>query len=1004
MTEVAISNLASDPKPGRQGTVLAAATAEHPLSETPFSHRHNGPRADEIAAMLERLGLESLAELIERTVPETIRLKAPPSLGNGIDGGLSEQQALDRLRATAQQNRVMKSLLGMGYADTVTPPVIRRNVLESPGWYTAYTPYQAEIAQGRLEALLNFQTMIIDLTGLEVANASLLDEATAAAEAMSLCHQVLRGKRNRFLVSEACHPQTLEVVQTRAWPLGIEVETIRSADLTVRGCELDETVFGVLLQYPTSDGRVLDYRQAIRATHEAGALAVVAADLLALTLLEPPGAIDADVAVGSTQRFGMPMGYGGPHAAFFATRESYRRQLPGRVVGVSKDSKGRPALRLALQTREQHIRRDRATSNICTAQVLPAVVSSMYAVYHGPGGLRRIAERVHSLTCVLAEGARRLGYDLGEGAFFDTLRVELPDLASEMALISAAADRGINLRSYGEGAVGIALDETTSLDDVGLVLGVLSEVLSEPRQTEPQQIGPTDLRELLRSAISPLEPAQKRGNDYLLHKSFNSYHSETEMLRYLHRLQSKDLALDESMIPLGSCTMKLNATAEMEPITWPELANLHPFAPIDQAKGYRDLCAELESWLAALTGFEAISLQPNAGSQGELAGLLVIRKYHETRGEGQRKVCLIPTSAHGTNPASAVMAGLRVVAIHCDDLGNVDLDDLREKAETHAEQLAALMITYPSTHGVFEPTIREICELVHRSGGQVYLDGANLNAQVGICRPGDYGADVAHLNLHKTFCIPHGGGGPGMGPIGVMGHLVPYLPGHRVTGLGSERSIGAVSAAPLGSALILPISWAYIAMMGRYGLLEATQLAILNANYIASRLEHHYPVLYRGEGGWVAHECILDLRPLKSAGIEVEDVAKRLMDYGFHAPTVSWPVAGTMMVEPTESESKAEIDRFCDALISIREEAQEIEDGRMPLESSPLRNAPHAAEDLLEEDWDRPYSRARAAYPAEWTRQHKYWPPVARIDSALGDRNFLCSCAGMDAYRDGDEH
>ena len=953
------------------------------IDDVPFHRRHNGPSAADVEVMLRELGCADLSELIDRTVPSDIRLSGELQLGRGADDGLSEHEALQRLRSTAGQNRVLRSLIGMGYYDTITPPVILRNILENPGWYTAYTPYQAEIAQGRLEALLNFQTMIISLTGLEIANASLLDEGTAAAEAMGLCLHAARGKKTRFLVAADCHPQTIEVVRTRAWPIDVQVEVG-----TVQDLELDEQVAGVLVQYPGTDGVIADASELVGRAREAGALVVVAADLLSLALLQPPGEWGADIVVGSTQRFGLPMGYGGPHAAYFATRDIFKRRLPGRVVGVSKDGRGRPALRLALQTREQHIRRDKATSNICTAQVLPAVIASMYAVYHGPAGVRQIAERVHGSTCQLAAILADLGYHIRPGAFFDTLTIELDGTDAENSLLRHAADAGFNLRSFGNGAVGISLDERATRSELETLTRVFARCAGKEA---PMLDGYAD-------APSPLGNEHLRSSPILTEEVFRAYRSETELLRYLHRLEAKDLSLTTSMIPLGSCTMKLNATAEMIPITWPEFAGLHPFAPLDQAAGYAQLFGELEGWLAEITGFDAISLQPNAGSQGELAGLLVIKRYHEDRGEAERDVCIIPTSAHGTNPASAVMAGMKVVPVACDDNGNIDVADLERKASEHSDRLAALMVTYPSTHGVFEQAIRRICEIVHQHGGQVYMDGANMNAQVGLCRPADFGADVCHLNLHKTFCIPHGGGGPGMGPIGVQPHLAPYLPGHQIVGLGDQRSLGAISAAPWGSGTILPISWAYIAMMGNDGLRRASELAILNANYMASRLEQHFPVLYRGEQGLVAHECILDLRPLKSVGVEVDDVAKRLMDFGFHAPTVSWPVAGTIMIEPTESESKAEIDRFCDALIAIREEVKAIEEGRVQLERSALRNAPHTAEDLASESWDRDYSREQAVFPAPWTRQHKYWPPVNRIDNVYGDRNLVCSCVGMEDF------
>ncbi|MFW6295631.1 MAG: aminomethyl-transferring glycine dehydrogenase [Halothece sp.] len=948
-----------------------------PSSVPSFVSRHIGPSPDEVDSMLKVLGISTLDALIDQTIPPRIRLSSPLQLPKAK----SEEEALTRLKAIATQNQIFRSFLGMGYADCVTPAVIQRNILENPGWYTAYTPYQAEIAQGRLEALLNFQTMIIDLTGLEIANASLLDEGTAAAEAMSMSYGICKTKANAFFVSEACHPQTIEVVQTRAIPLGIEVIV---ADH--RTFDFSTPIFGALLQYPATDGTIYDYRDFIAKVQKAKALVTVAADLLSLTLLTPPGEFGADIAIGSSQRFGVPLGYGGPHAAYFATREAYKRQVPGRIVGVSKDAQGKPALRLALQTREQHIRRDKATSNICTAQVLLAVIASMYAVYHGPTGLKQIATRVHGLTQILATGLKRLGYEIASECVFDTIRVRVED---GKAIASIAESCKINLRVINNNALGISLDETTTEQD----LVSLWQIFAGKDNL------PFTLEEIAQTVSFELNAPFNRTSDYLTDTVFNRYHSETEMLRYLHRLEAKDLALNTSMIPLGSCTMKLNATAEMIPITWPEFAKIHPFAPLSQTQGYQTLFQELESWLGEITGFAGISLQPNAGSQGEYAGLQVIRRYHEHRGEKHRNICLIPESAHGTNPASAVMCGMKVVAVKCDEQGNIDVTDLHAKAEKHSNHLAALMVTYPSTHGVFEEEIKDICDTVHQYGGQVYLDGANMNAQVGLCRPGDYGADVCHLNLHKTFCIPHGGGGPGMGPIGVMSHLVPFLPGHSVLGMGNPDSIGAISAAPWGSASILPISWMYIALMGVSGLTEATKVAILNANYIAQRLEPYFPILFKGKSGLVAHECIIDLRPVKKqAGIEVDDIAKRLMDYGFHAPTVSWPVAGTMMIEPTESESKEELDRFCDAMISIRHEIEVIENGEMDSQDNPLKNAPHTAQALLSSDWNHSYSREEAAYPAPWTREHKFWPVVGRIDNAFGDRNLVCSCVGMEAY------
>ncbi|NEQ58110.1 MAG: aminomethyl-transferring glycine dehydrogenase [Moorea sp. SIO4A1] len=952
-----------------------------------FVNRHIGLNPDAIEQMLKVLGISTIDSLIEQTVPAAIWLNQPLQL----PPAQSEYAALAQLKEIASKNQVFRSVIGMGYYDCITPPVIQRNILENPGWYTAYTPYQAEIAQGRLEALLNFQTMIIDLTGLEIANASLLDEGTAAAEAMSMSYGLCKTKAKHFFVSQTCHPQTIAVVQTRARPLGIEVIVGDH-----RTFEFDQDIFGALLQYPATDGTIYDYREFIDKAHGAKALVTVAADILSLTLLTPPGEFGADIAIGCTQRFGVPLGYGGPHAAYFATRAAYKRQVPGRIVGVSKDANGKPALRLALQTREQHIRRDKATSNICTAQVLLAVIASMYAVYHGREGIKRIAERIHQLTVILAEGLKRLGYSISSEPFFDTLRVELSD-RSVSGIIEAAEARQINLRIIDSTTIGISLDETTTAGDL-VDLWEIFASLGEPSSASLLFTVEELAAEVTTKVTADFNEPFARRSTYLTNPVFNRYHSETELLRYLHRLESKDLALNTSMIPLGSCTMKLNATAEMMPVTWPEFGKIHPFAPLSQTHGYQIIFQQLEEWLAEITGFAGISLQPNAGSQGEYAGLLTICKYHQNRGESDRNICLIPTSAHGTNPASAVMAGLKVVAVACDEMGNIDLDDLRKKAEHHSQNLAALMVTYPSTHGVFEEEIKDICAIVHNHGGQVYMDGANMNAQVGLCRPGDFGADVCHLNLHKTFCIPHGGGGPGMGPIGVMPHLVPFLP-KTLQPQPSTLSIGAISAAPWGSASILPISWMYIAMMGSAGLTEATKVAILNANYMAKRLDPYYPVLYKGNNGLVAHECIVDLRSLKkSAGIEVDDIAKRLMDYGFHAPTVSWPVAGTMMVEPTESESKEELDRFCDAMIAIRQEIKAIESGQVDQRDNQLKNAPHTAEALIVSEWTHPYTREEAAYPASWLREHKFWPVAGRIDNAFGDRNLVCSCEGMEAY------
>jgi glycine dehydrogenase len=946
-------------------------------SDEGFARRHIGPRDDDVEEMLATLGVGSLSALVDETVPQAIRRRRPLSL----PPARGEHEALAALRAIAERNEAFRSFIGMGYHGCFTPPVVQRNVLENPGWYTAYTPYQAEIAQGRLEALLTFQTMVSDLTALPLANASLLDEATAAAEAMTMCRSASRGRKGGFFVAEDCHPQTIAVVRTRAEPLGIEVHVGRVEDLDFDA----RPVFGVLVQYPTTDGRVVDYEDFARRARAAGALVVVATDLLALTLLRPPGQFGADVAVGCSQRFGVPLGFGGPHAAFLAAREAHARLVPGRIIGVSRDAEGRPAFRMALQTREQHIRRDKATSNICTAQVLLAVMAAFYAVYHGPEGLRAIARRVHGLASALAIGLRKLGLDAGREPFFDTLRVRLEPAEGERVL-RAARDRRINLRAFGDGSVGVALDETATPEDVGTIL----EAFAGDRAPS---VAAADLTPDEAGYETPLA----RTSPFLTHEVFHRYRSEHEMLRFLRRLEAKDISLTTSMIPLGSCTMKLNATAEMMPVSWPRIATVHPFAPADQVRGYAEMLGQLESWLAEITGFTAASLQPNAGSQGEYAGLLAIRAYHASRGESHRNVCLIPVSAHGTNPASAVIAGYRVVAVACDAKGNIDLADLEARAEEHKEALGALMVTYPSTHGVFEESIREVCAAIHARGGQVYMDGANMNAQVGLTRPGDIGADVCHINLHKTFCIPHGGGGPGMGPIGVAAHLAPFLPGHPC--LPGRPSPGPVSAAPFGSASILPISWMYIAMMGPDGLARASEVAILNANYMAKRLEGHYAILYTGKKGRVAHEFIVDARPFKkTADVDVDDIAKRLMDYGFHAPTMSFPVAGTLMIEPTESESKAELDRFCEALIAIRAEIREIEEGRTDRANNPLKRAPHTVGAVTASAWDRPYTREQAAFPAPWVKVHKFWPSVARIDNPYGDRNLVCTCPPLEEY------
>jgi glycine dehydrogenase len=943
-----------------------------------FVRRHIGPNAAEAAEMLKQLGFKDLDELVDAAVPKKIRLgknlKLPPAK--------SEFEALAEIRRIASHNQVFRSFIGQGYSDCITPPVIQRNVLENPGWYTQYTPYQAEISQGRLEALLSFQTMASDLTALDIANASMLDEATAAAEAMMMSHR-LKGSdaRNVFFISEKCHPQNIQVVSTRAAALGVELVVGNHETLEFSG-----KVFGALVQYPDTFGAIHDYSGVAVKAHAAGAMLTVATDLLALTLIQPPGEFGADIAVGSAQRFGVPLGYGGPHAAFFATRDEFKRQMPGRLVGVSKDTRGKPALRLALGTREQHIRREKATSNICTAQALLANMASLYACYHGPDGLKQIAERVHALTQILAAGLTKLGHKVSIQNYFDTLRIE-PAKIFVAEILRIAEAHQMNFRRL-DGAMGISLDETTSLKDITEILQVFND-------DKPVGFSVDEMATNRQSAIG------NRQSKFLQNVIFNRYHSETEMLRYIKRLESRDLSLTASMIPLGSCTMKLNAAAEMFPVSWPEFARMHPFAPLGQARGYQMLFQNLEDWLEECTGFAAISLQPNAGSQGEYTGLLVIRAYHESRGEAHRKVCLIPTSAHGTNPASAAMAGMKIVAVACDTNGNIDVADLRAKAAAHKHELACLMVTYPSTHGVFEETIREICDIIHTSGGQVYMDGANMNAQLGLTSPGFIGADVCHLNLHKTFCIPHGGGGPGVGPIGVAKHLIHFLPGHpRFTSRledekHSKQHIGPVSGAPWGSASILPISWMYIAMMGPDGLTEATKYAILNANYISKRLEHHFPTLYRSNG-LVAHECILDLRAFHS--VTAEDVAKRLMDYGFHAPTLSFPVAGTLMVEPTESESKYELDRFCDAMIAIHAEMTAVESGAADAKNNLLKNAPHTADEIASDSWNRPYSREQAAFPVKSLHEYKFWPHVSRVDNVFGDRNPVCSCAGMENY------
>ncbi len=941
-----------------------------------FIARHIGPRQADEHAMLATLGFESLEALSASVIPESIKGTSVLNL----PAGQSEADALASIKAIAAKNQLCKTYIGQGYYNCHTPSPILRNLLENPAWYTAYTPYQPEISQGRLESLLNFQTLISDLTGLPIANASLLDEATAAAEAMTFCKRLSKNKTSHsFFASSHCHPQTLDVLRTRAEPLGIDVVVGDERELSDVS-----TFFGALLQYPASNGDVFDYRELVERFHAVNALVAVAADLLALTLLTPPGEFGADVAIGSAQRFGVPLGFGGPHAAYFSTRDAFKRDMPGRLVGVSVDRHGQPALRLAMQTREQHIRREKATSNICTAQVLLANIASMYAVYHGPKGLTHIAQRIHQLTAILAQGLTVLGLKVEQSQFFDTLTLNTGNQTA--ALHAKAHAQQVNLRVVDSERLGLSLDETSSQSDVIALWTLLA--------TDGQAL--PDFDALAQSVKGTLPAALLRQSPILTHPVFNRYHSETELMRYLRRLADKDLALDRTMIPLGSCTMKLNAASEMIPVTWAEFGNLHPFAPAEQSLGYQQLTSELEAMLCAATGYDAISLQPNAGSQGEYAGLLAIRAYHQSRGEERRDICLIPSSAHGTNPATANMAGMRVVVTACDARGNVDIEDLRAKAIEHRDHLAALMITYPSTHGVFEEGIREICGIIHDNGGQVYIDGANMNAMVGLCAPGKFGGDVSHLNLHKTFCIPHGGGGPGVGPIGVKSHLTPFLPGHG----SMERKEGAVCAAPFGSASILPITWMYIRMMGGEGLKRASQLAILNANYIARRLEEHYPVLYSGTNGLVAHECILDLRPLKeSSGISVDDVAKRLIDFGFHAPTMSFPVAGTLMIEPTESESKEELDRFCEAMIRIREEIRAVENGSLDKEDNPLKNAPHTAAEIVGE-WTHPYSREQAVYPVASLIEGKYWPPVGRVDNVFGDRNLVCACPSIENYQE----
>ncbi len=942
-----------------------------------FIGRHIGPRAEQVQSMLRTVGAASLDDLIARTVPAAILEKAAPVIGDPM----TENEALQKLQEMARQNKVYRSLIGLGYYDTLTPNVILRNVLQNPGWYTAYTPYQPEISQGRLEALVNYQQMVMDLTGMPLANASLLDEATAAAEAMTLAKRVSTQQSDNFLVSDDCHPQTIAVIETRAKPLGITVITGTPEEL------LKKTGFGLLLQYPSTTGAVADYAELVKNAHAKNIIVAVATDLLALTLLKPPGEWGADIVFGSAQRFGVPLGYGGPHAAFFAVKDEYKRSMPGRIVGVSVDSKGKPAFRLALQTREQHIRREKATSNICTAQVLLANIAGFYAIYHGPEGLKTIASRIHRLTAILGAGLVKAGFKIENSHCFDTLTIDAGHAAQD--ILTRARQHEINLRDFGDGRLGVSLDEKSTCDEVTALWQIFSGKSAFGFSVESLD-GVTPDR---------IPAALCRTSAYLTHPTFHLYRSETEMLRYLRALEQKDIALNRSMIPLGSCTMKLNATAEMIPISWPEFCDMHPFAPLDQAEGYRLLLTDLEKKLAALTGFAAVSLQPNAGSQGEYAGLLTIHAWHESRSEGHRNICLIPSSAHGTNPASAVMAGMNVVVVACDSNGNIDLTDLRAKAEEHKNNLAALMVTYPSTHGVFEEEIRSICKIIHDNGGQVYMDGANFNALVGLACPGKIGADVMHMNLHKTFCIPHGGGGPGVGPIGVAEHLAPFLPGHPLLQTGGDQAIGAVAAAPWGSASILPISWVYISLMGTEGLKRASQMAILNANYIAKKLEKHYTTLYKGKNGFVAHECILDTRGFKdTAHVSVDDIAKRLMDFGFHAPTMSFPVPGTLMIEPTESEPKAELDRFINALIVIHEEITKLETGVWPQGNNPLHLAPHTLADITAEDWTRPYPRQTGAFPASYLAADKFWPPVNRIDNVAGDRNLVCTCPPVEAY------
>ncbi len=953
-----------------------------------FEDRHNGPNDHQVKDMLRQLGLNTIDQLIDETIPQNIRLKKNPDLPSAK----SENQFLKDFKTLIGKNKLYRTYIGMGYYNTITPTVILRNILENPGWYTAYTPYQAEIAQGRLEALVNFQTMVMELTGMEIANASLLDEGTAAAEAMSMLYGARKGVKKKasvFLVDKNVFPQTLDILKTRSQPIGIELEVVDISTFDFK----DERVYGMLLQYPNNDGNVVDHQEIISEASSNGISIAVAADLLSLTLLKPPGEMGADVVVGTTQRFGIPMGYGGPHAAYFATKESYKRQIPGRIIGVSLDRSGKKAYRMALQTREQHIRREKATSNICTAQVLLAVMAGMYGVYHGREGLTKIASNIHGAAVLLEKGLNALGYDQLNDNYFDTLRVVCPNDEIKSMVQTLSRSKQINFRYFDGRDIGIAVDETTGIDEIVEILEIFQQAIG-------RNLNGFDVRSSANLIESPIEPSLLRTSTFMTHEVFNSYHSEHEMLRYIKKLENKDLSLVHSMISLGSCTMKLNATSEMIPVTWPEIGSLHPFVPKDQALGYQEMCTALENWLNEITGFAATSLQPNSGAQGEYAGLMVIRAYHQFHGNADRNITLIPSSAHGTNPASAVMAGTKVLIVKCDDKGNIDVDDLRSKAIDNKDNLAALMVTYPSTHGVFEDSIQEICQIIHDNGGLVYMDGANMNAQVGLTSPANIGADVCHLNLHKTFCIPHGGGGPGMGPICCTEELKPFLPGNPVVETGGNNALSAISAAPFGSASILSISYAYIAMMGVKGLINATKLAILNANYIKHRIQDHFPVLYTGENGRCAHEMIIDCNHFKQVGIEVEDIAKRLMDYGFHAPTVSFPVAGTMMIEPTESEDQGELDKFCDALIEIRKEIDEVVSGRVDAQNNVLKNAPHTMETALSEAWNYPYSRDKAVFPLPYVKQNKFWPTVSRIDSAYGDRNLMCSCIPIEAYEE----